>query len=221
VDINVADTGTEVTFVRVHQNEMPAGAAGRRINMEVPSRFIDLSQRRDRYIAFSVEGRHYSVDPNRIYSPEVVPWEPGIEKPLAATEATRGLADAITGLFLPNAPVIALHNNTGTLLRSYAAGPFKSCTHAVYVNPEMDESAFVVVGTRSLFAAVSSLGINVVWENRSGDRDDGSLLAYTQRHNIVYANVEAAQGAPVEVQLSIVRRIVPILVAAQTPRETQ
>jgi hypothetical protein len=91
----------------------------------------------------------------------------------------------------------------------------------VYVNPEMDESTFVVVGTRSLFAAVRTLGINVVWENRYGDRDDGSLLAYAQRNNIVYANVEAAQGAPVEVQLSIVRRIVPILVAAQMPRETQ
>jgi hypothetical protein len=208
VEINVADTGAAVTFIRVHQNEMPAGAVGTRINAEVPSRFIDLSQRGTREIAMALGGREYSFDPNRIFSPEAAP-------------AAITLADAITSLLLPHAPVIALHNNRGTLLASYASGPFKGCTRAVYVNPHMDASTFAVVSTRSLFDAIERLGINVVWENRAGANDDGSLLAYAQRHDIPYVNVEAGQGSSAEAQLNIVRQVVRILPAAVgRPRST-
>jgi hypothetical protein len=220
VDIIVADTGTDATFIRVHENEMPAGAVGRRINLEVPSRFIDLAQQGNRTVAFSVTGRQYAVDPNRIFSLDVRPAEPGAAFPPEVTRATRDLAVAITSLLLPNAPVIALHNNTGALLRWYASGPFQTCTHAVYVNPEMDAAAFVVVATRPLFEAIRNLGISVVWENRAGAFDDGSLLAYAQRHHLAYANIEAGQGASTESQLAVVRRIVPILQAAETARET-
>jgi hypothetical protein len=107
--------------------------------------------------------------------------------------------------------VIALHNNRGTLLASYASGPFKKCTHRVYVNPNMDSSTFAVVPTQSLFEAVKNLGINVVWENREGANDDGSLLAYAQRNKIPYVNIETALGSSAEAQLAIVRQMVPIV----------
>ena len=126
------------------------------------------------------------------------------------------LAQAITGLLLPGAPVIALHNNRGTLLASYASGPFKKYTHAVYVNPAMDASTFAVVPTQSLFEAVKNLGINVVWENRAGTNDDGSLLAYAQRNHIPYVNIETRLGSSAQAQLEILRKMVP-LVQAEAP----
>lgn len=202
VEIAVADTGTDMTFIRVHQNEMPAGAVGARINAEVPSRFIDLSHRGTREIAYALDGRPNSVDPNRIFSSGA---------PFEAPRPAAALADALTGLLLPNAPVLALHNNRGTLLQSYASGPFRTCAHAVYLNPLMTPSTFAVVSTRALFEAVRRLGINVVWENRAGANDDGSLLAYAQRHDLPYVNVEAAQGAAAETQLDVVRRIAGLL----------
>ena len=214
ITINVADTGTEVTFIRLHQNEMPAGAVGARINAEVPSRFIDLSHRGSRNVALTLDGHRYSVDPNRIYSVDVVPGTLGVGISRAAQQATYTLAADITSLFMPDAPVIALHNNRGTLLKSYASGAFKTFTHGVYVNPLMDSSTFAVVSTNELFDAIRRLGINVVWENRAGANDDGSLLAYAQRHDIPYVNIEAAQGGSAEAQLAVVRRIVQVLRAA-------
>jgi hypothetical protein len=211
IDIKIVDTGAEVTLIRVHQNEMPAGAVGTQINTEVPSRFIDLSQLGDRNITVTLSGHEYSFDPNRIYSTNVAPAVLGAGLSPAAVHAANELGDAITSRLLPNAPVVALHNNRGTLLESYASGPFKKCTKAVYVNPHMDASTFAVVSTRSLFDAIRNLGINVVWENRTGTNDDGSLLAYAQRHNIPYVNIEAAQGAPAAAQLTVVRQILPLL----------
>ncbi len=203
VDIRVADTGTDVTFVRVHQNEVPAGAVGAAINAEVPSRFIDLSQHGTRDIAVATEGRRWSFDPNRIFSVGVI----GV---------AAALAEAVTSRLLANAPVVALHNNRGTLLDSYASGSRKSCSKALYVNPRMDGATFALVSTRELFEAIKDLGINVVWEDRRGALDDGSLLAYAQRRGIPYVNVEAPLGASVEAQLGVVRRIVRLLLAAET-----
>jgi hypothetical protein len=211
IDIKVADTGADITFIRLHENEMPAGAVGVQMNREVPSRFIDLSQRRDRNITFALTGSRYSVDPNTIFTAGVAPSAIGVALSAAATKATTTLAEAITGLLLPGVPVIALHNNRGTLLASYASGPFKKCTHAVYVNPAMDASTFAVVPTQSLFEAVKSLGINVVWENRAGKNDDGSLLAYAQRNNIAYVNIETRLGSSAQAQLDIVRKMVPLV----------
>ncbi len=167
VTINVADTGTEVTFIRVHQNEMPGGAVGARINAEVPSRFIDLSHRGSRNVALTLGGHHYWFDPNRIYSVDVAPGTLGVGISRAAQQATDTLAADITSLFLPDAPVIALHNNRGTLLKSYASGAFKTFTHGVYVNPLMDSSTFAVVSTNELFDAIRRLGISVVWDGRA------------------------------------------------------
>jgi hypothetical protein len=230
IDVNVADTGTDVTFIRLHENEMPAGAVGTLINREVPSRFIDLSQGRNRNITFTLTGSHYSFDPNTIFTIGVAPSALGVSLSPAATQATNKLAATITSLLLPNAPVIALHNNRGTLLESYASGPFKKCTHRVYVNPEMDSSTFAVVATQSLFETIKHLGINVIWENRAGTNDDGSLLAFAQRNNIPYVNIETGLGSSIEPQLNIVRQMVPILravpaagagVAASTDRTEQ
>ena len=192
---------------------MPAGAVGVQMNREVPSRFIDLSQRRDRNISFALAGSRYSFDPNTIFTAGVAPSAIGVPLSPAATKATSTLARAITDLLLPGAPVIALHNNRGTLLANYAIGPFKKCTHAVYVNPAMDASTFAVVPTRSLFEAVKKLGINVVWEDRAGTKDDGSLLAYAQRNNIPYINIETRLGSSAQAQLEIVRKMVPLVQA--------
>jgi hypothetical protein len=213
INVNVADTGADVTFIRLHEDEMPAGAVGVQMNREVPSRFIDLSQRRDRNISFALSGTRYTFDPNSIFTGGVAPIAYGARLSPAATKATTGLAETITGLLLPGAPVIALHNNRGTLLASYASGPFKKYTHAVYVNRAMDASTFAVVPTRSLFEAVKKLGINVVWENRAGTNDDGSLLAYAQRNNIPYVNIETALGSSSRAQLDIVRQMVPLVQA--------
>lgn len=211
IDIKVADTGADVTFIRLHENEMPAGTVGAQMNREVPSRFIDLSQRRDRNISFALSGSRYTFDPNSIFTVGVAPIAYGVRLPPAATKATTTLAQAITGLLVPGAPVIALHNNRGTLLASYASGSFKKHTHAVYVNPAMDASTFAVVPTQSLFEAIKNLGINVVWENRSGSNDDGSLLAYAQRNHIPYVNIETRLGSSSQAQLDIVRRMVPLV----------
>lgn len=213
IDINVADTGAGVTFIRLHENEMPAGAVGVQMNREVPSRFIDLSQRRDRNITFALAGNRYSFDPNTIFTAGVAPSAIGVPLSPAATKATSTLARTITDLILPGAPVIALHNNRGTLLAAYASGPFKKYTHAVYVNPAMDASTFAVVPTKSLFEAVKKLGINVVWEDRAGTNDDGSLLAYAQRNKIPYVNIETRLGSSTRAQLDIVRRMVPLVQA--------
>lgn len=213
INVNVADTGTDITFIRLHEDEMPAGAVGVQMNREVPSRFIDLSQRRDRNIRFELSGTRYTFDPNSIFTAGVAPITYGAQLSPAATQATTGLAQTITGLLLPGAPMIALHNNRGTLLASYAHGPFKKFTHAVYVNRAMAASTFAVVPTRSLFEAVKKRGINVVWEDRAGMKDDGSLLAYAQRNNIPYINIETALGSSAQAQLDIVRQMVPIVQA--------
>jgi hypothetical protein len=209
----VADTGSDITFIRVHENEMPAGSVGTRINTEIPSRYIDLSQRAHREVTFTLTGQQYSFDPNRIYSVDVAPGTRGAGVAPAAAHPTSALARVITRFLLPNAAVIALHNNKGTLLESYASGPFMKFTNRVYINPRMAASTFAVVSTEALFDAIKHLGISVVWEDRAGSNDDGSLLAYAQRNDIPYVNIEAAQGASIEAQLGIVRQIVPILSA--------
>ena len=82
----------------------------------------------------------------------------------------------------------------------------------------MDSSTFAVVPTKSLFETIKNLGINVIWENRAGTLDNGSLLAYAQRNNIPYVNIETGLGASAEPQLNIVRQMVEIVRAEALAR---
>ncbi len=196
VRVNVYErAGASVTLFAPHHNEQGALKAGREIVAARGGRFVEVESFDEagapaRRLRFRVGGKPYSVDPNRIYTPN---GRKCLNLPADAEAAVKGFAEELLGLlFAPGGArlregetlFVAVHNNTdveksppaerdGDLsavgfvrpLRSRAAfrGAFWESAAGVYLsNAEEDEDNFVIVTEPRLLLPFASRGFNVI-----------------------------------------------------------
>lgn len=184
-------------FFKPHDNEQTAASAVNAALAQQGGVFVEILNNQERNITFCLEGRSYTFDPNRIYSPE------GIRKTLRNRSAYTKVAQTAVASFAaqvlpllemsPNRYMLTAHNNTEGWfsILSYKNKPYTLRYHR---NPKRCIDDFFIVTTQQAFDFFASQQFNVAWENPSLMSDDGSLSAYAFRNNIPYINVEAMHG---------------------------
>ncbi|HEX8336298.1 MAG TPA: hypothetical protein VF621_06180 [Pyrinomonadaceae bacterium] len=196
VRVNVYErAGAAVTLFSPHHNEQGALRAAREAVAARGGRFVEVEAFDDagapaRRLRFRTGGKGYSVDPNRIFTPN---GRRCLNLPPDAEAAVEAFAESLSGLlFAPGGSrlregetlFVAVHNNgdvekspaaerDGDLtavsfvrpLRSRATfrGAFEESAAGVYLsNVEEDEDNFVIVTEPRLLSPFAARGFNVI-----------------------------------------------------------
>jgi hypothetical protein len=202
--IGVATTeakGSKFVYVNLHDDENTSAQAGLNVLKRTGGRLVELRHSGQRDLTFTLEGKEFRVDANRIFT------DAGIRATLQkqsryAENAARSVsrfAEALLAVYqLDGADaVIALHNNSegNYSAFSYAGGGnFARDAEAVFIRKGSDPDDFFFVTERSVFEGLKLRGYNVVLQDNSRVTDDGSLSVYCGKARVRYINVEAKHG---------------------------
>ena len=195
----------DVVMIHVHDDETASAKAAKEVLQHTGGLIIELDNGGRRLVKFKKSGRWFFFDPNRIFSSK------GIDENLHflndnVTSAAISSVKAFSAFILQKIPmtansVIALHNNDNGKysIRSYKAnGSHAKDALKLHINHGCDLDNFFIVTSTKLFSELKLKGYNVVLQNNTTARDDGSLSVYLGKRNITYINVEAEEGNRIE-----------------------
>jgi hypothetical protein len=199
------------TFINVHDDENTSVEAGKAVIEETSGRLIELAHSGKRHLRFTIDGKSYAVDPNRIFS------ESGIRSTLErqgdyspeAHQAVKQFALQLLERFaLPKEPVIvALHNTVdgNYSIESYRPGAQHAAAASdLHISPNRSRYDFFYVTDRRFFNYLKARDFNVIFQDNSDVPDDGSLSVYFATKGIPYLNIEAQLGQ-LDRQIEMVR----------------
>lgn len=178
----------------MHDNENTATTATRKLIDEQGGRLIELQHKGTRYISFSVNGKNYQIDPNRIFS------DVGIRNNLTdlngnyAEEAfvtVQTFAQKLLNQFILSnnkRDIVAVHNNTN---KNWDINSFRSEATQIHIQQGADLDDFFLVTDKNDFDRLQKKRFNVVLQSQKKVADDGSLSVYCGKNKIRYINVEA------------------------------
>ncbi len=188
----------KVLFINVHDNEQASRFAADSFLKVNNGMLVHIINDSSRNIDFTIGEKKYTIDPNRIFSKAgrlaslrlLSENKDDAAEPYVAYFARQLIKNYITKKSL----IIALHNNSDSnfSIKTYVHLQ-DSIPHSckIYTNPDMDEDDFIITSSLDIFRKIKTKKINVVWENVSIVKDDGSLSIYCSKHRIPYINVEA------------------------------
>jgi len=181
----------------LHDNENTATDAGQAFVADQVGRLVELRAQSERRVSFSIDGRHYDVDPNRIFTDVGIRTSLKPEATDEAVSATRAFVDSLLAVYNPNHVIVTLHNNThdNYSVLSYASGgQYENDAEAVHIEEGVDPDDFFFVTDRDLYDALRADDFNVVLQNNERVTDDGSLSVWAAQNDFPYVNVEAEHG---------------------------
>jgi len=182
-----------IQFLHVHENEKTAVEATRAILAQSGHGcFVSWQSQDDRYVSFEINGKHFKIDPNRIYSAkglEATLKKNGDYTPEAFSKA-QALAQAFLNKYVNDKKfIVAVHNNTEGDLTAYSFVKGGE-TKASYINKERDPDDFFLTTDPWVFEYLKKRKFNIVLQ-KQGIADDGSLSVYAAKRKIPYLNIEA------------------------------
>jgi hypothetical protein len=199
-----------MVYVNLHDDEITAVNGARKVLEKRGGMLIKIENYRTRNIKFKLEGKYYTIDPNRMFS------RVGIAKSLMvfgrtspkAIDEIEKFANRILQL-IPANPywIIALHNNSNGKysINSYLPGGDKEKdAKALNVNQELDADNFFLTTDSLLFRQLSTEQFNMIWQDNEKAKRDGSLSIYCGEKNIHYVNCETENGSQPEYDEMIV-----------------
>ena len=184
----------------MHDNEYTAVNAARTVLETWGGTLLKIENRSQRVIRFSLRGRRFAFDPNRIFS------RTGIEQTLRenggfSQEALREVerfAERMLQLIPDSVScVIALHNNTegAYSVNSYLPGGDRRKDAAeVSAADNQDPDDIVLTTRRDIFEHVTGAGYNAILQDNEKVKKDGSLSVYCGEKGLPYANIETQHG---------------------------
>jgi hypothetical protein len=192
----------KLTMVNVHDDEQESVDAAIPILEKQGGRLIELTHTGKRRVVFSVEGKEYSFDPNRIFSKAGVRLtvRPEADREAKVPERAHLAVDRFAEQFiryfeLQKQPAfITLHNNGegGLSIHTYEpGGDWAADTDELHVSSTVDPDEFFFVTDERIFEELKRRDANVILQDNTIKRDDGSLSVFAGRHGIPYINVEA------------------------------
>lgn len=218
ITIWVFTNGPGLAMFAPHDDENISAAVAMLHVAEHGGTLVQFVQNGKRNITFSLGGRDYAFDPNRMFT------DVGIEASLKAQgksfsaeafEAVKALSKTVLGYLGSNLkkgqPLVALHNNTNGnySLESYLkGGNYAGDALKVYQNSQMDPDDFCFVTDERIFGVLQASGVSVVLQNNAQVTNDGSLSVYAARAQVPYINIEAQEDGAMgheQVQASIVK----------------
>jgi len=181
----------------LHDDENTAVEAGLAVVDEQGGRLVELRAQGERRVSFSIDGRHYNFDPNRIFTNAGIRATLEPEASEEAIVATRIFSDSLLAIYNPDQAIVTLHNNTPdnySALSYVEGGPYDLDASAVQLDAGLDSDDFFFVTDRDLYEALLVDGFNVVLQNNENVTDDGSLSVWAAQNDFTYVNVEAEHG---------------------------
>ena len=187
------------TLVNLHDDEQTSVDAAVQVLEKRGGRLIELTHSGKRRVVFTLNGKDYSFDPNRIFTPVGVRKTVQGENPIPeeAYRAVEQFGSQFIRYFKLNKQpaLIALHNNGDAddfSIHSYEPGrEYGPDTAELHIDAKADPDDFYFVTDKRLFDYFRNNHFNVMLQDNSIPRDDGSLSVFAGRHRIPYANVEA------------------------------
>lgn len=216
VTLHVLWNGPGPRFFHPHENETTSYCAAKDIVLRYSGSLVSLYHGGGRYIKFTLDGKQYRVDPNRIYTLEGVRCAlrtaPQQVCDVVSAFATE-VASYVEDRKIVRSVVIGMHNNTHGAygVHSYTPGGDMAGDAAeVSVNAAASTDDFFLTTKRQLFEALKIRHYNVVLQKNPPQHDDGSFSVYCSQQNIPYVNVEA-QDAHGVMQARMLRDLSGIL----------
>lgn len=185
-----------IVFLQLHDNEETGAEAAHQLLKERGGTLLSLQNNGERNVNFTLDGRTYCFDPNRIFTPTGLVQTldacgPGMRTP----DSVEAFSTFLTALLPDSAMVVAVHNNRpGSYRISSYLQELKKDAAAVFINQEMDSDDFVLTTHPPLFEWLQQHKISVVLQNNQTVTDDGSLSVLFGRLQKPYANIEAQFG---------------------------
>lgn len=217
VKISQYGSASSGVIVNLHHNETTSLQAAKAFLAVNGGILINIENRNERLISFSVRERRFRFDPNRIFT------DAGIRLTLrrhsahvtpAAIKAVKRFAVFLKSRIPPSAKtIIAVHNNEDGefSVNSYVAGgDLQKEAQLVHVEPDLDADNFFLTTNAALFRKLKNAGYNVVLQQNKKVSDDGSMSVFYARRKPVYVNVEAEKGQYAE-QLAMLETLFRIL----------
>lgn len=207
-----------LAFLNLHENENTSVVAVRSFLLFNGGSLVKFSKGNSRLVSFKIGSAKYSVDPNRIFTPE------GIEATLkqyssystaAAAEVSK-LADFLLDVydFENQTTVLALHDNGGSYgANSYLPGQtYENDAAAVNIVEGTNPSDFFYVVDPVYYEALKKAGYNIVLQDDETVSNDGSLSYFAGLKGKAYINFEAqaeytAVGEQVVIQLDMIAAV--------------
>jgi hypothetical protein len=190
----------DIVYINLHDNEITAINGAQKVLEKRGGLLIKIENYRTRNIKFKLEGKQYTIDPNRMFS------RPGIARSLLifgntspkAIDEVEKFANRILQLIPPHPTwIIALHNNTNGKysVNSYRRGGDKEeDARNIHVNDDHDADDFFLTTDSVLFNRLSGDRYNAILQDNINAKRDGSLSIYCGERNIQYINCETEHG---------------------------
>lgn len=186
-------------YFNMHDNENTAVEAAMETIQKYGGVLIELRNDNRRMVNFSIQGKQFTFDPNRIFTPV------GIEKTLkqngeysiAAAREVNNFAVQLKLLLKDFQLIIAMHNNTDEnySLKSYEdIDDLGKDVKFFNENPMLDADDFFYVTEAKFFQFLKLKNQNVALQDNENVTDDGSLSVYCGKNKIKYLNVESQHG---------------------------
>jgi hypothetical protein len=187
-------------YINLHDDEITAINGAKKTLERKGGYLIKIENYRTRNIRFKLEGKYYTIDPNRMFS------RIGIERSLIifgntspkAINEIEKFANRILQLIPANPSwIIALHNNTNGKysINSYLPGGEKETdAKDLNVNDDLDADDFFLTTDSVLFNRLANEKFNTILQDNTNAKKDGSLSIYCGERNIHYVNCETEHG---------------------------
>ncbi len=211
----------KLTMVNVHDDEQESVDAAVIILEKRGGRLVELTHSGKRRVVFPLDGNEYSFDPNRIFSKAGVRLTVRNEtnRDAKVPENAHLAVDQFAAQFiryfkLDQSPAfITLHNNGdgGLSIHTYEpGGDWAADTDELHVSSTIDPDEFYFVTDKRIYDHLKKRDANVILQDNSIKRDDGSLSVFAGRHGIRYINVEA-QPEHFEEQIRMIEIAVEVM----------
>jgi hypothetical protein len=202
IQIKTFQYGTvkDIVYINLHDDEMTAINGAKKLLEKKGGILIKIENYRTRNIRFKLDGKYYTIDPNRMFSRK------GIEQSLLllgntspkAIDEVEKFANRILQLIPPNPScVVALHNNTNgrfSVNTYLPGGPRQKDAKALHVNPDQDADDFFLTTDSVLFKQFAAENYNAILQDNEKAKKDGSLSVYCGERNMQYVNCETEHG---------------------------
>jgi hypothetical protein len=199
-----------VQFLQLHHNESTAEEVTKKISHEMGINFLQIMNGEKRLVDFTLQGKKYRFDPNRMFSTEGIVASLKIHSQYseAGFQTIASFRDFLLLLLPPKNTIVAVHNNSdgNFSLIDYQ----KNKTGLVHLNPLHDPDDFFITTDSLLFNKLREKNYNAVLEYSTQLKDDGSLSIYCSRNRVSYVNVEAEHGHK-DQQEEMLRALIEIL----------
>ena len=206
---------SDIVMLNLHDDEATSVQAAQTVLEETGGLLIRINNDSNRLLNFSINGKLYRFDPNRMFS--IAGIKASLEKHSQvnniAINAIRGFATFVLHKIPAVSPtLIALHNNDADRLTisSYMPGnDFGPDVSQVAAAAGTDPDNFLYTTDARVFRHLKD-SFNIASQHNKNAKDDGSLSVYYGRRKKSYVNVEAEHGQ-LEEQVKMIRAVVALV----------